>query len=122
MSRRSSTTEDGAGLNLFIDARDEEHYVEGHIPGAIQCDPYQIERYLQNTMDRVNGVERIIVYCNGGECETASSCAGSWSRPACSRHPASLPGAGRSGRPGTCPLRRGGTSDGCRPVTVASSG
>ena len=57
------------GLNLFIDARDDEHYAEGHIPGAIQCDPYQIERYLQNTMDRINGVERIIVYCNGGECE-----------------------------------------------------
>ena len=57
------------GLNVFVDARKDELYEEGHIPGAVQCDPYEEERYLQTVLDHVNGVERVIVYCGGGDCE-----------------------------------------------------
>jgi len=58
-----------SGLNVFIDARDDEHFEEGHIPGAVPCFPYEIEKCIDNVMQKVNGVERVIVYCGGGDCE-----------------------------------------------------
>ncbi len=57
------------GLNLFVDARRPDLYIEGHIPGAIQCDPYEPENALDGIVARANGVERVIVYCGGGDCE-----------------------------------------------------
>ncbi len=59
----------GAGLHLFIDARDDEAFSRGHIPGAIQCDFYRIDYYFPEVLARAPAAEKIIVYCNGGECE-----------------------------------------------------
>lgn len=57
------------GAGLFIDARGEEAYAEGHIPGALQADPYRFEDYWDKVMRFAEGAEKIVVYCNGGECE-----------------------------------------------------
>ena len=57
------------GLNVFVDARNDEHYNEGHIPGALQCDPYNVGLYIDNIIDYVTGAEKVVVYCGGGECE-----------------------------------------------------
>jgi rhodanese-related sulfurtransferase len=57
------------GLIVFIDARNESNFEDGHIPGAVQCDPYQIGQYLYKIEVATNGVEKIIIYCGGGECE-----------------------------------------------------
>jgi len=57
------------GLNLFVDARKPDLYEEGHIPGAMQCDPYEPDDALSSIVARANGVERVIVYCGGGDCE-----------------------------------------------------
>jgi len=57
------------GLNLFVDARKPDLYEEGHIPGAIQCDPYEPDDALNGIAARASGVERVIVYCGGGDCE-----------------------------------------------------
>lgn len=57
------------GLNIFVDARKEDLYAEGHIPGAMHCDPYQVNEHIDDVLDRANGVERVIVYCAGGDCE-----------------------------------------------------
>jgi rhodanese-related sulfurtransferase len=54
---------------LFVDARDDKHYGEGHIPGAIQADHYQLDLYLDNLIQYAEAAEKIIVYCNGGDCE-----------------------------------------------------
>jgi rhodanese-related sulfurtransferase len=59
----------GQGLNLFVDARKPDLYEEGHIPGAIQCDPYEPDDALNGIVARASGVERVIVYCGGGDCE-----------------------------------------------------
>ena len=56
------------GLNLFVDARKPDLYEEGHIPGAVQCDPYEPDA-LVDVVARASGVERVIVYCGGGDCE-----------------------------------------------------
>ena len=54
---------------VFIDARDDRHYTEGHIPGAYQFDRYHPENYLLSILGICQSAEVIVVYCNGGECE-----------------------------------------------------
>jgi len=58
-----------SGLNVFIDARNEERFAEGHIPGALRCNPYQVERDIDPIIERVKAAEKIVVYCGGGKCE-----------------------------------------------------
>lgn len=57
------------GLNVFVDARNENNYSEGHIPGSYQCDPYDIGSYIDGMIDHVLGAEKVVVYCGGGNCE-----------------------------------------------------
>src|SRR5438046_1536232 len=57
------------GLIIFIDARDDHHYQEGHIPGAYQFDHYHPEKHLAEVLPACQAAQQIIVYCNGGECE-----------------------------------------------------
>lgn len=54
---------------IFIDARDDNHFSEGHIPGAYQLDRYQPEKYLPGVIPACLAANAIVVYCNGGECE-----------------------------------------------------
>jgi rhodanese-related sulfurtransferase len=61
--------ERAAGLILFVDARDDDNYNEGHIPGAVQLDHYNFERYLPKVLPLTRSAEKIVVYCNGGDCE-----------------------------------------------------
>jgi rhodanese-related sulfurtransferase len=56
-------------LIVFIDARDDRHYQEGHIPGAYQLDHYRAENYLATVLPVCQAAEQIMVYCTGGECE-----------------------------------------------------
>ena len=60
---------------LFIDARDEDHYRQGHIPGAFEFYPYYPEKYLANVLPLCQLAEQIVVYCAGGECEDSESAA-----------------------------------------------
>ncbi len=61
--------ETAQGLNVFIDARKDDDFAEGHIPGAIPCFPYEIDRCIDRAMAAVNGAMKVIVYCGGGDCE-----------------------------------------------------
>lgn len=58
-----------SGLYVFVDARNDERFAEGRIPGAIQCDHYKLEDYIDAVLEAVKGAGRVVVYCNGGECE-----------------------------------------------------
>jgi rhodanese-related sulfurtransferase len=58
----------GGGI-VFLDARNDQAYKEGHIPGAYQLDYYYKERYLPTVLPILMSAETIVVYCNGGECE-----------------------------------------------------
>lgn len=58
-----------AGLTLFIDARDDEHYGAGHIPGAWQFNHYRPENYLPTVLPLCLTAQKVIVYCTGGQCE-----------------------------------------------------
>ena len=57
------------GLVIFIDARGDDVYTAGHIPGSLQLDYYHPEKYLPTVLPACAVAQRIIVYCNGGECE-----------------------------------------------------
>jgi rhodanese-related sulfurtransferase len=57
------------GVYVFVDARNEEQYQEGHIPGAWLLDHYRIERYIDRVLPMCRGAEKIVAYCAGGECE-----------------------------------------------------
>lgn len=58
-----------AGLTVFLDARSDHDYEDGHIPGAVQCSPYQVEQYWDNVAPLVEGAMKIVVYCGGGDCD-----------------------------------------------------
>jgi rhodanese-related sulfurtransferase len=56
-------------LFLFVDARNEKAFAEGHIPSAVLLDYYRPEPYLPTVLPAVLAAEKVIIYCNGGECE-----------------------------------------------------
>jgi rhodanese-related sulfurtransferase len=61
--------ETAIGGNVFVDARDEDVYAEGHIPGAIRADHYRLQECIDTLLEYAQSAERIIAYCNGGDCE-----------------------------------------------------
>jgi rhodanese-related sulfurtransferase len=63
------------GSLLFIDARDEEHYRKGHIPGAWEFDPYRPEKYFPAVFPRCQAADQIVIYCNGGDCDDSEAAA-----------------------------------------------
>lgn len=54
---------------VFIDARDDQNYQAGHIPGAYQLDHYHPENYIANVLPVCQTATQIVVYCTGGDCE-----------------------------------------------------
>jgi rhodanese-related sulfurtransferase len=60
---------------VFIDARDESHYQEGHIPGAYEFDPYHPDKYFAAILPICQAAEQIVVYCNGGDCDDSQTAA-----------------------------------------------
>ena len=62
-------------LVVFIDARDDDHYQSGHIPGAYQLDHYHPENYLATVLPVCQSAEKIVVYCKGGSCEDSEQTA-----------------------------------------------
>ncbi len=57
------------GAIIFIDARNDEHYQGGHIPGAYQFDNYHPENYMGTIFPICQSAQKIVIYCNGGNCE-----------------------------------------------------
>jgi rhodanese-related sulfurtransferase len=57
------------GLIVFVDARDDEHYATGHIPRAWQLNHYRPEGYLPVVLPACLGAMKVVVYCNGGQCD-----------------------------------------------------
>jgi rhodanese-related sulfurtransferase len=60
------------GLVAFIDARNDEHYQSGHIPGAWQFDRFHPENYMGAVLPACNVAQDVVVYCNGGNCEDSA--------------------------------------------------
>lgn len=57
------------GLIIVVDARDDDHYQAGHIPGAYQLDYYHPDKYLTDVVPACQKAKQVVVYCTGGDCE-----------------------------------------------------
>ena len=57
------------GYIVFVDARDNKHYEEGHIPRALQIDNYNVDKHFEQVKARIEGADTVVVYCGGGECK-----------------------------------------------------
>ncbi len=64
-----------AGAYVFVDARNDEHYAEGHIPGAHQFHHFYAERFLPTLLPILMPAQKIVVYCGGGDCEDSRDAA-----------------------------------------------
>lgn len=60
---------------IFIDARDDEHYRAGHIPGAYLFDRFYPQNYLASVVPVCLTAQQIVFYCNGGDCDDSEHAA-----------------------------------------------
>jgi len=58
-----------SGDAIFVDARTEEDYLEGHIADAVLLPAYQFEECIDNFRKTIPPFAMIITYCSGRECE-----------------------------------------------------
>jgi rhodanese-related sulfurtransferase len=58
-----------AGAYVFVDARSDDAYRAGHVPGAVQFDRYHPERHIAAVQAACAGALKVIVYCIGVDCE-----------------------------------------------------
>ncbi len=60
----------GSEIAVFVDARDLDLYLAGHIPGAIFLHHYNSEELMTEPVrSALSAAFMVIVYCNGGDCE-----------------------------------------------------
>ena len=55
------------GSAIFIDARDPEDYISGHIKNAINI-PYDYYEDYEDVIDSLNTSAVFVIYCSGEEC------------------------------------------------------
>jgi len=60
---------------LFVDARDPVSFHEGHIKGALNCPPGEMESYLQGIRLLARAGLVIITYCDGVDCPLSTELA-----------------------------------------------
>ncbi len=53
----------------ILDSRTASEYEAGHIPGAILCDYFEMGRYFETVLPRLDIGGRIGVYCTGPDCD-----------------------------------------------------
>jgi 3-mercaptopyruvate sulfurtransferase SseA len=56
-------------LVVFVDARGEDDFHGGHVPGAYLFDHFHRENYLPTVAPVCQAAQQIVVYCGGGTCE-----------------------------------------------------
>jgi rhodanese-related sulfurtransferase len=64
-----------AGGTIFVDARKDEEYLEGHVPGAWQLDHYHLERYIDALLPVAHQALQVVVYCHGKDCTDSEAAA-----------------------------------------------
>jgi len=64
-----------AGATIFVDARKDEEYLEGHVPGAWQLDHYHLDRYIDALLPVAHEALQVVVYCHGKDCNDSEQAA-----------------------------------------------
>ncbi len=63
------------GRIVFVDARNEDLYQQGHIPGAYELDPYHPGKEMRTVLPICQAADEVVVYCTGGDCEDSDTAA-----------------------------------------------
>lgn len=53
---------------VFLDARSQYEFMQGHVQGAISLPPSEFPALIKTLSPRLEGVEAIITYCDGELC------------------------------------------------------
>jgi len=61
-----------SGTATFIDARKPEEFVAAHLAMAVNIPSSEKEQYLDQVFEMVPPDGLIIIYCEGGECESSN--------------------------------------------------
>ena len=64
---------------LFVDARSQNDYENGHIPGAVSLPVGQFEERIESFLNRYPAEQTIVTYCSGRTCEDSHDLAQSLS-------------------------------------------
>jgi 3-mercaptopyruvate sulfurtransferase SseA len=67
--RRQQVIEAMQQAAMIVDARSPDHFVEGHIPGAINIPYDNPTEYLAALQERALPDDLVIVYCGGEPCD-----------------------------------------------------
>ena len=60
-----------AGSAIFLDARGPRAYAAGHIPGAMNLTPHELNEKGRKKLEGVPGNAQIITYCGGARCQAS---------------------------------------------------
>jgi rhodanese-related sulfurtransferase len=63
------------GKVLFVDARSQDNYEDGHISGAVSLPVGQFDEQVESFLDRHPPDTRIVTYCSGRTCEDSHNLA-----------------------------------------------
>ena len=63
------------GGTLFIDARDQASYGDGHIEGAVNLPFTELETHMEGVVGHLPFDAPIITYCDGEDCSLSTDCA-----------------------------------------------
>lgn len=54
---------------VFVDARSQEQYEQGHIKGAVSFPAWDFDSRIEAFLDRYPSDRPLVIYCSGRECE-----------------------------------------------------
>ena len=63
------------GNVLFVDARSQNSYEDGHIPGAVSLPVGQFDEQIESFLSQHSPDTRIVTYCSGRTCEDSHNLA-----------------------------------------------
>ncbi|MEA2063528.1 MAG: MauE/DoxX family redox-associated membrane protein [Gemmatimonadota bacterium] len=65
-----------SGQGKIVDVRTSREYALGHLPGAILCNYYKLDKYLPALLAKASFDEPLMLYCIGDDCEDSGFLAG----------------------------------------------
>ena len=63
------------GNVLFVDARSQDNYEDGHLPGAVSLPVGQFDEQIESFLNQHSTDARIVTYCSGRTCEDSHNLA-----------------------------------------------
>jgi rhodanese-related sulfurtransferase len=60
---------------LFVDARANVEYLQGHIPGAISLPIGEFDKYFAENESKIKKAKKLVPYCHGARCNLSEKVA-----------------------------------------------